>query len=62
MIEISKHEVIPLLSAHYRQQLTESTFILYQFSEKYGCGFDEFEGKVQSSEKESFEEWDDYIA
>ncbi len=40
--------------SHYREKIR-------MFEKKYKIQFEEFEKRIESSAKESFEEWDDYI-
>lgn len=61
MVHLPKSELIPLIADYFRTQLQESTYQIYQLSQKYNCTFAEFEDRIQKKTEEDFGEWEDYI-
>ncbi|MEM8528118.1 MAG: hypothetical protein AAGG68_25975 [Bacteroidota bacterium] len=61
MVEIKKSEITSLIISHYQTQLKESTYHIYAFQQKYNCSFTELESSINSSEKEQYGQWEDYM-
>jgi hypothetical protein len=61
---IYKNEQSALINIVHDMSLSkmkESRNTLQGFEKKYGITFEDFEKQIESSDKEEFEKWDDYI-
>ena len=54
-------EVIPILQAHYKQELKELFLQNWEFEQQYGKAFAAFEKQVKQANEEDFAAWDDYM-
>lgn len=61
MISISKDNVKNLYETELTFELNQVKDKIELYSKKYNSSFEQFENKVKDSEKENFEEWDDYM-
>ena len=61
MISISKDNVKKLYETELTFELNQVKDKIELYSKKYESSFEQFEKKVNTSEKENFEEWDDYM-
>ena len=61
MISISKDNVKKLYETELTFELNQVKDKIELYSKKYDSSFEQFEKKVNSSDKENFEEWDDYM-
>jgi hypothetical protein len=61
MTLIAKSELISIIINHYRLQLKEVMLKLFEFQEKYGCLFTDFENRLKTYSEENFEDWDNYM-
>jgi len=61
MISLSKDNVKKLYETELTFELNQVKDKIELYSKKYNSSFEQFEGKVKNSEKENFEEWDDYM-
>jgi hypothetical protein len=61
MISISKDSVKKLYETELTFELNQVKDKIELYSKKYNSTFEQFESKVKNSEKENFEEWDDYM-
>lgn len=61
MISISKENIKNLYETELTFELNQVKDKIELYSRKYNLSFEKFEEKVRNSEKENFEEWDDYM-
>ena len=61
MIEWTKKDITPILKDYYRRELMELFLQSWEFQEKYGVSFAEYEKQVYQAEEENFDAWDDYM-
>jgi hypothetical protein len=61
MTLITKAELISIIANHYRTQLKEVMLKIFEFQDRYGCLFSDFEKKLKNSTEENFEDWDNYM-
>jgi len=60
-ITVSKDEIKRYLKISILSEMTLTKEKIKTFEKKYGCTFEEFEETIKSSDKEVFEQWDEYI-
>lgn len=61
MISITKDSIKNLYETELTFELNQVKDKIELYSKKYNSSFEQFEQKINSSEKENFEEWDDYM-
>lgn len=61
MISINKDNIKHLYETELTFELNQVKDKIELYSKKYNSSFEQFEEKVKNSEKENFEEWDDYM-
>jgi len=61
MISINKENIKQLYETELTFELNQVKDKIELYSKKYDSNFEQFEEKVKNSEKENFEEWDDYM-
>jgi hypothetical protein len=61
MTLIARAEFIGILVNHYRTQLKEVMLKIFDFQDKYGCLFSDFEENIKNATEENFEDWDNYM-
>jgi len=60
-IIVSKEDIKRYLKLDIFSELTILKEKVRMFEKKYKCSLKEFEKRIKKSDKEVFEEWDDYI-
>lgn len=61
LTKLNREEIIPILIEYYSRKLKEDIYIEHLFQKKYKFLFEDFEEYIKTSDKENFEEWDDYM-
>jgi len=60
-LKVTKEEIVNYEKLKMISEIASIKSRIKQFETKYECSFENFEEKVNSSQEENFEEWDDYI-
>lgn len=61
MVTLKINDVASILKEYYRQELKDLFLQSWEFEQKYGKAFENFEKQINQAKEEDFTAWDDYM-